>query len=331
MRKILVFTGVVAVCLLLVNFKLPTQPGPGQRKLPANSEELGEALFNDVLLSRKQTISCASCHKPAYAFSDTAQFSTGVNGNPTLRNTPTVTYAKNRLHFFWDGRAENLEQQATGPITHPEEMNLTVKEAIDRLRQHAYYKVAFRKVYGRSPDSVSLTRALADFQRTLADYDSPYDRYLKGDDQAMSPAAIRGFYLFYQENTCSQPACHIGPDFSGDSLAFVGVHDSHDLGRFKISGKPVDSRKFKTPILRNVAVTAPYMHDGSIKTLREVVEFYNKRENFPKNSNVHPNVKHQRAQMMDERDIDDMVAFMEALTDYRYLKPKPVTHKVAKR
>lgn len=320
MKPTLLLSSFVAMATLLLNFATPSRVGSGFSKLPTSTIELGKALFHEPMLSRKMTISCASCHKPDFAFSDTSQFSIGVNGKPTGRNTPTVTYSAGRQHYFWDGRAATLEHQATGPITHPEEMNLTVTEAIGRLRQHAYYTVAFQKVFNRAPDSLGLTKALADFQRSLSDYDSPYDRYLKGDQSAMSASAVRGFYLFYQENTCAQPACHIGPDFSGDSLVFVGVHDGNDMGRYGITGRPEDRQKFKTPILRNVGVTGPYMHDGSMKTLREVIVFYNQRENFLGNPRTHANVRHQRAQTMTDQDVDDLVSFMNALTDYRYQK-----------
>ncbi len=288
------------------------------QSLPASEVELGTMLFNDPLLSADSSISCASCHRADFAFADVIALSFGVNGTATKRNTPSAMYMSKRAHFFWDGRASTLEQQASGPITAPGEMNLPLLRAITRLNRNPYYRLAFQKIYKRLPDSTSLVTAIAAFERTLEPYDSPYDRFLKGNDDAMSASAIRGFNLFYKQSTCAAPACHTGDDFSSDSLVNLNVNSKDDMGRYGITSHAADMGKFKVPHLRNVAVTAPYMHDGSVKTLRDVIVFYNDMNNFPLASLAHPSVKHQRPRPLTNSEVDDLVEFMKALTDSKY-------------
>lgn len=285
---------------------------------PTTPAKLGELLFSDPILSADSTISCASCHKPEFAFADTLSKSIGFGQAETFRNTPTVTYMSKRNKLFWDGRARSLEEQASGPITHPDEMNLPISDAVKRLEEHPFYKIAFDKVYDMTPDSALMVNAIAEFQRSLEVYDSPYDRFLNGDDSSMSESAIRGMIVFFRGSTCANDPCHSGSDFSQDSIVSAGVVDDKDLGLFSLTKDSMDINKFKTPHLRNVAITGPYMHDGSVKTLREVVEFYNEYEELKK-SNAHPLVKDPRPTKMTEQEIDDLVAFMESLTDYRYL------------
>ena len=199
-------------------------------------------------------------------------------------------------------------------------MNLPIAEAVRRLRVNEYYQEAFKKIYNTQPDSITLVKSIAAFERTLETYDSAYDRFLKGDENALSEAAFKGMKIFNQNNTCAAPACHSGNDFSQDSLVNINVNESKDLGRFMITKKKADIGKFKVPHLRNIALTAPYMHDGSKKTLREVVEFYNDMNNFPQNGNSHEAVKHQRIKSLNDSEIDNIVEFMNALTDARYEK-----------
>lgn len=290
------------------------------KELPANSAQLGQLLFNDKILSGDNTVSCASCHRPEFAFADTIPFSEGVSGYFTGRNTPSAMYLEKNSVLFWDGRAGSLEQQASGPITNPHEMNLAINEAIKRLNANMYYVASFKKIYGRLADSTLLVRAIADFERTLTYYDSPYDRFLKGDDTAMSASATRGFDLFFRKNSCANSACHSGITFSSDSLVNIGIFSDNDKGLFDRTHNPADIGKFKTPTLRNVALTAPYMHNGQHKTLREVIEYYNEMKNFPFDGNTHPDVKEQRDHQLNEREINDLIAFLEALTDYRFKK-----------
>jgi cytochrome c peroxidase len=288
------------------------------RTLPSTSAELGAILFKDKILSGNKTVSCASCHNPDFAFADTAAFSRGVNGHLTGRNTPTAMYLQNSRALFWDGRAASLEQQASGPITNKHEMNLNLAVGIKRLNASAFYLSAFKKIYGRRADSVLLVRALADYERTLNYYDSPYDRWLKGNDTAMNDAAIRGFDLFFRKNSCGNSACHRGENFSSDSLVNIGIFDEKDRGLFDLTKNHADVGKFKSPTLRNVALTAPYMHNGKHKTLTEVIEYYNDMKNFPLDGNTHADVKEQREKPLTKSEINDMVEFLKALTDYRF-------------
>lgn len=313
-------TRLLIMCLLVLAVVYQSAFNMPNKELPVNSAQLGEILFNDKLLSGDKTVSCASCHKPEFAFADTMPFSEGVNGYLTGRNTPTAMYLDRNSVLFWDGRAGSLEQQASGPITNPHEMNLAIKEAIGRLNANMYYVASFKKIYGRLADSALLVRAIADFERTLTYYDAPYDRFLKGDDNAMSASATRGFDLFHRKNSCGNSACHNGDAFSSDSLVNIGIFSEGDKGVFGLTHNPADIGKFKTPTLRNIALTAPYMHNGQHKTLREVIEYYNDMKNFPFDGNTHPDVKEQRDHPLNEQEINDIVAFLEALTDYRFKK-----------
>ncbi|HVU94513.1 MAG TPA: cytochrome c peroxidase [Puia sp.] len=290
---------------------------------PALQVQLGSKLFADPILSGNGMVSCASCHKPEFAFADDLPLSLGVNAQNTARNTPTAMYQVRKTNYFWDGRAHSLEEQAKGPITNPKEMNGSIQEDLRRLRKNKSYDSLFLRVYGNHPDSVSLLKAIAAFENSLAYYDSPYDRFLKGDDSAMSPAAIRGFRLFFRKNSCSNEACHHGVDFSSDSMVNIGIYSDKDRGLADLTKRPEDIGRFKSPTLRNIALTAPYMHDGSHKTLREVIDYYNDMKHFPINGNTHPDVKEQGERPMSEQSINDLIAFLESLTDYRLMNKKP--------
>jgi cytochrome c peroxidase len=231
-------------------------------------------------------------------------------------------YLDKNTVLFWDGRAGSLEHQASGPITNPHEMNLTIPQAIKKLNANTYYAAAFKKIYGRAPDSILLVRSIADFERTLVYYDSPYDRFLKGDETAMNESAIRGFDLFFRKNSCGNTGCHKGINFNSDSMVNIGIFSESDKGLFDRTKDVRDIGKFKTPTIRNVALTAPYMHNGQHKTLREVVEYYNEMKNFPIDGNTHPDVKEQRERPLTDAEIDDLIEFMKALTDYKLMAKK---------
>lgn len=320
MKSVFAKAGILASFAILVTYQFSFD-APA-RELPSSPAALGEILFSDKILSGNNTVSCASCHNPQFAFADTTAFSEGVDGHFTGRSTPTAMYLNNNNVLFWDGRAGSLEQQASGPITNKHEMNLSMKEAVSKVNANTYYAAAFRKLYGRLADSALIVRAIADFERTLSFFDSPYDRFLKGDETAMSESAIRGFDLYFRKNSCGNSACHRGITFSSDSLVNIGITDGTDKGLFGLTKNPADIGKFKTPTLRNVAVTGPYMHNGKHKTLREVIEYYNDMSNFPIHGNTHPDVKEQRERPLTSQEIDDMVEFMKALTDYRFMTKK---------
>jgi cytochrome c peroxidase len=303
------------VSLLLALAALPSfTSDPG----PTDTAQLGEMLFHDPILSSDRSISCASCHIPAFGFADTAVLSRGVGGQLGSRNTPAVTNMTSREHFFWDGRAATLEQQVAGPIQNPVEMNLPLSIAVERLREHPNYKKYFKHFYGHKPDSASLTNALATFMRTLETSDTPFDDWMQGDRSAMSAAAVRGRQVFMKKGKCFD--CHFSPDFTGDEFRNIGLYDGeklNDAGRFAVTRKESDKGKFKVPGLRNVAVTAPYMHNGQFKTLKEVIDYYDQPDNFGIHS-IGRDTLLQRPLGLTATEKTDLEAFLEALTDRRF-------------
>jgi cytochrome c peroxidase len=241
-----------------------------------DSKTLGKKLFFDPILSSDSSISCASCHNPQFGFADNKAFSLGVGGKPTSRNTPSVLNMKNRTAFFWDGRASSLEEQALGPISNPDEMNLPIPIAIQRLKNHPFYSKAFKEVFGKEVDSLTLGKALAAFEKTLEIEETRMDLYLMGNENALNESEKRGLELFNGKAKCIE--CHFGPDFTNDQFKNIGLfsgNKNEDLGRYLVTKNKKDKGKFKVPGLRNVIYTAPYMHDGRFKTLEEVIDYYN--------------------------------------------------------
>lgn len=236
--------------------------------------ELGKKLFFDTILSKDGTISCASCHKPDHGFSDDKAVSLGIRGQKGDRNTPTVFNTKNLKFLFWDGRAKSLEEQALGPIENPIEMGEKIENVLKKLNSHSTYKKEFKAVYGSSPITKDqLANVISGFERTLISRNTNYDHFITGDKNALSPSAKRGYDLFFGKAMCI--ACHKGLDFTDGDFHNIGLPATDDKGRAKISGKKEDTRKFKTPTLREVANTAPYFHNGQFETLEQVIAFYN--------------------------------------------------------
>ncbi len=270
--------------------------------------ELGKKLFFDTRLSKNQTQSCATCHNPDLGFSDGVSKSMGSEGKRVGRNAPHLYNLAWSSVFFWDGRASTLEQQALGPIEAPGEMNMPLAELLPRLEAVPYYMKAFKTVYGVSSiQPQEIARAIAAFERTLISMNSPFDKYMAGDKTAMIPSAVRGMKLFQGKANCT--ACHDGPNFTDDSFHNIGVADK-DKGRAAIINDNSLSKAFKTPGLRNIVFSAPYMHDGSEKTLEDVVRFYNRGGD--KKKGIDPLIK---PLSLTEQEINDLVAFMGALTD----------------
>ena len=246
---------------------------------PTNKAELGKLLFFDSILSKDRTISCASCHKPGFAFADSSRVSMGVAGKKGVRNTPSAMNVLLQQFFFWDGRAKTLEEQALGPIENPVEMDLHIDSALQRLQQSKTYSAYFKHVFNSRPTRENLAAAIAAFERTLETSDSPFDNWKFADDSnAVSDAAKKGFAIFNGKGKCVQ--CHFGADFTQNSFRNIGLFNGknlNDSGRIAITGLKEDLGKFKIGSLRNVAVTAPYMHNGMFKTLEAVIDFYNER------------------------------------------------------
>ncbi len=293
---------------------LPPVPVPADNPLTLEKARLGRKLFEDKRFSADGTISCAHCHKPERAFQDGLPVSEGIQGQKGTRNAPTVINAAYFTTQFWDGRRPSLEAQAKDPFVNPIEHGLKSHDPIVAIvRGDADYRRRFRQAFGLEPDRITIdhvAQAIASFERTVVGGDSPFDRYLYGGDQsALSPAAIRGLAVFRGKGRCV--SCHViesstalftdnrfhnlgvGFDRIGERLpqiiaafrqakaagkpvdeAVLSQAELSELGRFVVTGEIEDIGKFKTSTLRNIALTAPYMHDGSLKTLEEVVDFY---------------------------------------------------------
>ncbi|MDA2929197.1 cytochrome-c peroxidase [Acidobacteria bacterium AH-259-O06] len=227
--------------------------------------ELGRRLFHDRRLSRDQSISCASCHDPERAFSDARPVAVGVFGRQGNRNVPAIINRGYGRAFFWDGHVDNLEEQVVQPIQNPKEMDMTLAEVSARV--------------GLAPDEIA--NALASYVRSILSGASPFDRFVYGDRDALTAEEQLGLQVFRGKGNCT--SCHVGPNFTDEKLHNTGVawRDGEllDPGRFAVTNKREDQGAFKTPSLREIERTAPYMHDGSLDTLEEVVEFYNRGGN----------------------------------------------------
>lgn len=286
---------------------------------PLTRAQLGEQLFFDPILSGDRTISCASCHKPQFAFADTVAFSQGIHGQLTKRNTPSITNQRGRPSFFWDGRSASLEEQAKQPIISAAEMGLPIEEAVKRLNADSSYVRAFRKLFNSVPTEKNLLNALAAYERTLETANSPYDRYINGDDHAISPEAARGRLLFIGKANCSN--CHSGEDFTADRFKNIGLYNGTtltDAGRFEVTKDSAQMGFFKVPGLRNVAVTAPYMHNGMFKTLREVIQYYNKPDAIVDNG-IKRDLSLNTPLNLTDTEISELEAFLKTLTDDRFI------------
>jgi cytochrome c peroxidase len=292
-------------------------------KEPSNKAELGELLFFDPILSKDETISCASCHIPAFAFADTAVFSTGVGGKKGVRNSPSAMNLLLQRHFFWDGRAKTLEEQALEPISNPVEMNLPVEQAVQRLQADKRYNAYFRKFYNSEPTAKHLADAIASFERTLETSESDFDNWKYTDDPAaVSDDVKRGFEIFSSKGKCTE--CHFGSNFTQDEFKNIGLFNGktlNDSGVAAITKKPEDLGKFKTPGLRNIAITAPYMHNGMLKTLREVIEFYNDPEKIVPDAINRDSIL-SKPLGLTEQNKSDLEAFLLSLTDKRFVRLK---------
>ena len=240
--------------------------------------ELGRLLYYDTRLSADNTLSCASCHHPDFGFTDGSPVSTGIRGQKGGRSAPTVINRAYSVEQFWDGRAPTLEAQAKGPIENPIEMGNTHEKVVATLKSIGGYRERFRQVFDAEDFTIDhVASAIATFERTVISGNSAFDRYQAGEEGALSEAARRGMSLFFDQVKCNQ--CHFGINFTDGSFANLGVgmdQKEPDLGRFLVSGRPTDRGAFKAPTLRDAARTAPYMHDGSLRTLEEVVDFYDK-------------------------------------------------------
>jgi len=272
--------------------------------------DLGRRLFFDPLLSADRTVACASCHDPARGFADATPLSTGVLGRQTKRNAPTLLNRAYGKRFMWDGQAESLEEQVLLPIRNELEMNLALDEALERLAAEPTYAAEFRSVFGAGPSTENLAAALAAFVRRLYLGDSPIDHFRSGDVEAITPQERAGLWLYESRGACWK--CHSGANFTDEDFHNTGVGAAEGVpeeGRFAVTRNEADRGRFKTPTLRGVGLTAPYMHDGSLATLEDVVEYYRRGGN--PNSGLDARIA--PIELSDE-DAANLVAFLRALS-----------------
>ncbi len=313
--KAAIFSILLLSTVLLLSFSL--EESNARKK---HTIALGKKLFSEKLLSRDSSVSCASCHKPDFAFADTLAFSIGIYGKLTSRNTPSVLNMKNRPYYFWDGRAATLHEQSLMPIENPDEMGLPIAEAVERLNRSDLYKGLFRKVFKQNPNSKNLGEAIAAFEQTLETVDSKFDDW-SNNLGTLSEEEERGRELF-TGNKAKCFDCHSMEDFTDDDFKNIGLFNGRDLadiGRFGITGRESDKGKFKTPGLRNVGVTAPYMHDGRFQTLEQVVSYYNTPFMFVDDP-VNIDSLLLRPLKLTTTEKKELVAFLKTLTDKAYLK-----------
>lgn len=313
------FTAAIIIILFFTGCSNNTS---SDKKMPTTKEQLGELLFFDPILSSNNQISCASCHKPEFAFSDTVALSSGVDGKKGTRNTPSAMNMAARSFFFHDGRAETLEEQAIGPIENPVEMNLPIYEAERKLSESEFYKTAFKNIYNNLPSKENITDAIAAYERTLESAGTPFDKYMQGDESAINESAKRGQIIFNEKGKCFD--CHFGPDFTGDEFRNIGLYNAkelNDVGRYEITKDSADLGKFKVPGLRNISVTAPYMHNGMFNTLEEVIDFYNNPEKFVTGS-INTDTLIQKPINLTLLEKKDLLEFLYTLTEPKFNQNK---------
>lgn len=303
---------------------------PADNPLTKAGVALGRMLFYDPIVSSDSTMSCASCHAPELAFTDGTAFSTGVEGRQTSRSSmPLVNLAFNPNGFFWDGRSPSLEEQALHPIMDEVELNEDWDNVVRKFRQHPDYPVHFRRAFGierKSEITKELAvKAIAQFERTLVSYNSRFDQVVNRNEGWFTDSEQRGKDLFYVElNALDHPGCshcHGGVNFTDFSFRNNGIdsvatlNDFSDKGLGEVSGRIYDNGRFKVPGLRNVALTAPYMHDGRFQTLEEVLDHYKTGGHGVENEdpNIFPFT-------LSESQKQDMIAFLRTLTDTTFVR-----------
>lgn len=329
-------------------FELPSHLGssyeiPSGNPMTKDGIELGRMLFYEKKLSGDNSQSCGSCHQQQYAFSDNKVFSEGIDGSKGVFNTMALSNLLWQKHFFWDGRVSSLEEQALMPIENPVEMNQTLEKAIEKLNSDERYPALFEKAFGTSIITAeTIGKAIAQFERTLVSADSKYDRYLKGSYKP-TDLELQGMELFQTHpipgevrgGNCGD--CHLGVLLAGDIVGLQGFHnnglDSDDdlkQGLMEVTGNLYDKGKFKAPSLRNIALTAPYMHDGRFATLDEVLNHYD--EHIQMSETLDPLILEASNQPLfpgdpiklylttDEKQA--ILAFLEMLTDHTFINDR---------
>jgi len=259
---------------------------------------LGKQLFHDTILSKNNTIACTNCHILNDGGDDNLKVSFGINGQKGVINSPTVYNVRYNFVQFWNGRAKDLQDQASFPIQNPVEMGNTFANLIKTLNK-THYKKEFDKIYKNGITKENITDAISEYEKTLITPNAPFDRYLRGDKTAISKKAKTGYNLFKSKGCI---ACHNGRNIGGNSynkFGFVRESTSKNLGRYEVTKDPLDKYFFKVPSLRNVVRTAPYLHDGRYNNLKDVVKFM---------------LKYQLGKTASEAEIADIIEFLKSLS-----------------
>ena len=305
---------------LVVPDGFPDMQIPEDNTMTVEGVQLGRMLFYDPILSADNTQSCASCHGQGFSFTDNGRrFSLGIDGFEGTRNAMAILNAGWMTSFFWDGRDGSLEEQAFEPVTNPIEMHQLWPDAVDKLKNHSEYPNLFFDAFGtRDIDSTHVVKAIAQFERTMISSNSKWDRYLRGEYE-LTQAESKGFEIFFTEKGdcfhCHSTILYTDNLFHNNGLDSVFA----DKGRFDVTGDGNDVGKFKTPTLRNVEFTAPYMHDGRFETLEEVIDFYSEGLKFsPTIDPLMKNVNQGGIQLTDDEK-QNLIAFIKTLTDTTFI------------
>lgn len=292
-------TFLVIVSISAILFAEPIKPIPNNVKVHTKKLLLGKKLFSDPILSKDGTISCTTCHDLHNGGDDGLKFSFGIEGKVGNINSPTIYNTIFNFRQFWDGRAKNLREQAIGPITDPVEMGHSMVGVVKKLKKSTEYKNYFNAIYADGITEYNIIDAIIEFEKALITPDSPFDKYLNGDSNAISEQAKEGYRLFKAKGCI---ICHHGVNVGGNFYNKFGIYEdarSKHLGRFNITKREEDKHVFKVPSLRNVELTAPYMHDGRVSTLKEAVGIM---------------TKYQLGRHMDQGDVEAIVKFLKSLT-----------------
>jgi len=289
----------VLITALSVFLFAELSPIPLDVKVDDKKVTLGKKLFIDPILSKDKSLACISCHKLLDNGADSVPFTKGIDGLQGKFNSPTVYNAVYNFRQFWDGRAKNLKEQALMPITNPVEMGNTIEQALKDLKANKEYTRMFKAIYKEGITKENLADVLSEFEKTLITPNAPFDKYLRGDKEALNTQERHGYELFQTKGCIS---CHNGINLGGNLYNKFGIYQdarSRELGRYNQTKKEEDKYVFKVPSLRNVAITSPYMHDGRANTLEEAVNIM---------------TKYQLGRPMNEADLKDIVAFLKTLT-----------------
>lgn len=303
------------------NFELPAhfpEPElPEDNPMTMEKIRLGKKLFFDPILSRDSSVSCGSCHFQHLAFTDGKVKSIGIEGRISERNATTLANLAYHDRFFMDKGVATLELQVIAPIEDEAEMDFNIPDLLERLQKHPDYVAEFSAVFDREPDLFGLTRAIAAFERSLISANSPYDRYLMGEETALSSEQKRGKALFFSEYLmCS--SCHSGFLLTNLNLENNGLYEDYeDYGHQRVTGQGKDNALFKVPTLRNIELTAPYMHDGSMESLEEVIEHYASggKPHFNKSDKI-------KGFEISEAEKKALIAFLKSFTDEQFISNK---------